>query len=578
MPPRGISSYRPAVMGSEHMIATGNYLATSAGFQVLQQGGNAIDAGVASGIALNITIAEQTNIAGVAPIMVFMAETGQVHSITGVGPWAKAAELDSYIKRFGGTIPRGMARAVVPAACDAWLTALERFGTMSFEQVVAPSIELCERGLPVSRRMERIIEMQTEFISEHPTSSSIFMPGGRCPRLGERLRQEDMGRTFRRMIDAERGSAHKGREQGIQAARDLFYKGEIAEEMVRFCQEQGGLLEMDDLASYRAQVETPQSTSYRGYTVHTNGPWCQGPTLVQVLNLLEGFDLRGMGHNSTQYVHTLAEAIKVAFADRHQYYGDPDIIEVPIAGLITKEYADHRRDGIDAKAAWPEMPHPGNPWPFEGKSRTVTPIPAVPKWARPEPDTAYTCVVDRWGNGFSATPSDSFTSTPIVPGVGVSISGRGGQSWLDPENPNCLGPGKRPRMTPCAAMVLKDGRLFMPFGSPGEDMQVQAQLQVLLNIVEFGFDPQQAVEEPRFRSTSFPGSGWPHPYAPGELSVEGRMDAEVVKTLLDLGHKVNVRDDWMLIAGSPCAIVVDHERGALIAGAAPHRESYAIGW
>ncbi len=578
MPPRGISSYRPAIMAAEHMIATGNYLATSAGFQVLQNGGNAIDAGVASGIALNITVAEQTNFAGVAPIMVYRADTGQVHSISGVGPWGMAVELESYTRRYGGAIPRGMARAVVPAACDAWLTALERFGTMSFEQVVGPTIELCERGMPVSRRMERIVQMQKDLIADHPTTTSIFAPGGSYPKAGERLRQEDMGRTFRRMVDAERGSAHAGRESGIRAARDLFYKGDIAEEMVRFCQEQGGLLEMDDLAGFQVQVETPQVTSYRGYSVYAGGPWCQGPALVQVLNLLEGFDLQGMGHNSAEYVHTIAEAIKVSFADRHQYYGDPGIIEVPIFGLMSKAYADQRREGIDPKAAWPQMPSPGNPWPFEGKDRAVDVIPAIPRTGRSDPDTAYTCVVDRWGNAFSSTTSDSFNSTPIVPGVGVAISGRGGQSWLEPENPNCLGPGKRPRMTPCAAMVLKDGRLFMPFGSPGEDMQVQAQVQVLLNIIEFGFDPQQAMEEPRFRSTSFPGSGWPHPYAPGELSVEGRLDTEVVKTLQSLGHKVSVRDDWMPTAGSPCSIMVDQERGTLIAGAAPHRESYAMGW
>ncbi len=578
MPPKGISSYRPAVMASHHMISTGHYLATAAGFQILQMGGSAIDAGVASGIALNITIAEQTNFAGVAPIMVYRSDAREVYSISGVGPWGKAAELEPYVKRHGGIIPRGMARAVAPAACDAWLTALERFGTMTFEQVVGPSIELCEKGFPVTPRMARITNLQRDFIAGYPTTSSIFLPEGRLLRVGEIVRQVDMGRTFRKMVDAERASSYNGRECAIRAARDLFYKGEIAEEMVRFCQEQDGLLEMDDLADFHVDVEVPQVANYRGYSVHTSGPWCQGPTLVQALNLLEAFDLQGMGHNTAQYVHTVVEAIKLSFADRHQYYGDPKIIEVPIRGLMMKEYADQRRDGIDPEAAWTRMPPPGNPWSLEGKLKTINPVEAIPKSGRSDPDTAYTCVVDRWGNGFSATPSDSFTSTPIVPGVGVAISGRGGQTWLDPENPNCLGPGKRPRMTPCAAMALKDGRLFMPFGSPGEDMQVQAQLQTLLNILEFGFDPQQAVEEPRFRSSSFPGSGWPHPYVPGELNVEGRLDSDVAHKLQEMGHNIAVRDDWMSTAGSPSAIVVDQEHGTLIAGAGPHRDSYAIGW
>jgi len=449
---------------------------------------------------------------------------------------------------------------------------------MTFEQVVGPAIELCERGVPVSRRMNRMLQIQREFIEQYPTTASIFQPGGRLFQVGEILRQEDMGRTFRKMVEVERASTHKGREAAIQAARDLFYKGEIAEQMVRFCQEENGLLELKDLADFHVDVETPQITTYRDYSVYTCGPWCQGPSLIQVLNILEGYDIQGMEHNSAQYMHILVEAIKLAFADRHQYYGDPKVIEVPIKGLMMKEYAAQRRDALDLDAAWDGLPPAGDPWPFEGKVNNRVPVPAIPRSGRADPDTSYTCVVDRWGNAFSATTSDAFTGTPIVPGLGVAISGRGGQTWLDPENPNCLAPGKRPRMTPCAAMVLKDGQLFMPFGTPGEDMQVQAQVQVLLNMVEFGLDPQQAMEEPRFRSASFPNSGWPHPYAPGELNLEGRIDGNVAHQLENMGHKISMRDDWTSIAGSPCAIMVDHKRGVLIGGADPHRDSYAMGW
>ena len=577
MPPKGIPSYRPPFMATNHMVASGHYLASMAGYRILNEGGNAIDAGVASGIATNITIAEQTNFGGVAPIMVYRADTGEVATISGVGCWPEAVDLENYVKKYNGEIPRGMPRCVVPSACDAWLTALEIYGTMSFEQVIAPSIELAEKGFPASYRMARLIEQQREFIQESPSTAEIFLPGGKPFQVGQIVVQKDMARTFHRMVEAEKGSSHKGREAGIRAARDLFYKGDIAEEMASFCQQEGGLLTKEDLANFNVQVEKPQSGTYKDYTLYTCGPWCQGPSLIQVLNILEGFDLRGMGHNSLQYLHTLVESIKLSYADRHEYYADPDFVEVPMAGLLSKKYADQRRQLLDPEVACPQMPIAGDPYPLEGRSNTREPVPAIPREGRIGPDTAYTCVVDRWGNAFSATTSDAFTSTPIVPGVGVAISGRGGQSWLDPIYPNCLAPGKRPRMTPCAAMCFKDGQLYMPFGTPGEDMQVQAQAQIFLNMVEFGLDPQQAMEEPRVRSTSFPSSGWPHAYFPAQLYVEGRIEKEVGEGLAGMGHDIVWRQDWMTIASSPCAIVVDRERGILIGGADPHRDSYAMG-
>ena len=577
MAPNGIASYRPAFRGTEHMVVSGHYLAAAAGFRILEEGGNAIDAGVASGIGINVTLPGATSFAGVAPILVYRADRNEVVSISGLGRWPRAANLDDYTKRYGGDIPLGIPRSVVPSACDAWLTALERYGTMSFEQVVAPNLESTEKGFPISDSLAEAIEGSRDYVERCAGTAEVFMSRGVPLRVGEVVVQKDLARVFRQMVDVERANAHLGREGAIRAARDYFYKGEVAEKMVAFSRQEGGLLTMDDFAQFSVEVETPQAGTYRDHTLYTCGPWCQGPSLIQILNILEGFDLKAMGLGSAAYIHTVAEAIKLAFADRHQYYGDPDFVEVPMAGLNSKAYAEERRNAIDPHRAWPEMPPPGDPWPHEGKPGGRPVVAAAGSPGPVEPDTSYTCTVDRWGNAFSATPSDGFGSTPIVPGLGMIISPRGTQTWLNPEHPCALAPWKRPRLTPNPAMAFKDGKLLMPFGTPGGDAQVQAMVQMVLNMVEHGMDPQQAVEEPRICSDSFPNSFWPHVYHPGRLSVEGRIDGGVAAQLEDLGHRVNRLDDWTMGAGGLCGILVDGERGALVGGADPRRDSYAMG-
>ena len=364
----------------------------------------------------------------------------------------------------------------------------------------------------------------------------------------------------------------------LGAARDFFYKGEVAERMVRYSEENEGLLSMEDFAQFGVKVEKPEVGTYKDYTLYTCGPWCQGPSLIEVLQILEGVDLKAMGHNSPQYIHNLVEAIKLAFADRHDYFGDPEFVDVPMAGLLSKEYAANRRQAIDPHKAWPEMPPSGDPWLYEGKERPRAPVPAIPKSGAKEPDTSYTCVVDQWGNAFSATPSDGVSNTPMVPGLGMIISGRGTQSWLEPEHPSCLAPWKRPRLTPNPAIAFRNGRLFMPFGTPGGDVQVPAMAQMFLNMVEFGMNPQQAVEVPRACSWSFPNSFWPHIYEPGRLDLEGRIDKGAGRELEKLGHKVGWLQDWEAAAGALCGIMVDRERGVLIGSADPRRDSYALGW
>ena len=572
-------SLRPTVMGTNGMVSSGHYLATLAGVRILERGGNAIDAGVAAGICINVLQPDMTSFGGVAPIIIYLAETGEVVTLSGLGTWPKAANIDFFMKETKGELPLGVLNSVVPAAADAWITALDRYGTMSFGEVTEFAVELAGNGFPVYSLLHDQIEKHQRTISQWPSSAGIFLPQGRVPQVGEILKQKELANTIGRLAAAEKEDSSRGRHAGLMAARDLFYRGEIAVTMAEFCQEEGGLLTLDDLADFHVGVEAPVHTCYRGYDVYCCGPWCQGPVLAQVLNLLESYDVKSFGHNTIQYIHLLIEALKLVFADRERYYGDPRFIEVPIRGLLSKGYAQERKALIDLNRAWPKMPPSGNPGGWEGTLMEGDPgeEPGVKPGSLPS-DTSYVCAVDRWGNGFSATPSDGFRQTPIVPGLGIVISPRGSQSWLDSKHPSSIGPGKRPRLTPNPAIVLKEGRLFMTLGTPGGDVQCQTMLQVFLNMVEFGMEPQQAVEAPRFATWSFPNSFYPHSYYPGLLKVEGRLSGDIVSALRAKGHKVEEWAPWDAGVGAACIIVVDPETSILMGGADARRMSYAIGW
>ena len=575
---RGIDTYRPPIMGVSHMVSCGHPLAAAAGFRILEEGGNAIDAGVASGIAINVTLPTAANFGGVAPIILYHAATDEVVTISGLGRFPKAATIEHFERSHGGDLPEGILRSVVSSAPDAWMTALERYGTMTFEQVVAPAMELADKGYPVSPRFARALEGGRGVWGRWPTTAAVLAPDGRVYQAEDIFFQKDLARSFRRLVEVERASSSNGREGAIRAARDCFYKGEMAEEMATFCQEQGGLMTVEDIAGFSVGVEKPQVGEYRDYTVYTCGPWCQGPVLAETLQIMAGDDLQALGHNSADYLHLLNQALNLSYADRHHYYGDPDLVDVPIEGLLSTEYARDRRAEIDMARAFPEMPPPGSPWEYQG------PTSARPT-ARPEPnfatdqeqDTSYTCVVDRWGNAFSATPSDGFTSSPMVPGMGFPISSRGTQIWLDRDHPSGLQPGKRPRLTPNPALAFKDGRPFLAFGAPGGDAQCQAMAQVFLNIVEFGMNPQAAIEAPRVTGWNFPNSFWPHTYLPARLTAEGRIRSDVLDELRRRGHDLEIIEDWATGVGGPCAIQLDQGSGILSAGADPRYDSYAIG-
>ena len=578
----GIETYRPPIMGVTHMVSAGHYLAAAAGYRILEDGGNAIDAGVASGIAINVLLPHATNFGGVAPIIVYLAETGSVVTISGLGRWPRAASIEYFNEHAGGQIPLGVLRTVTPAAADAWLTALRLYGTMTFEQVVTPALELADKGFPLSATVQRSLGVSEEThegdLAMWASTREVFMPNGRALGVGERLVQADLARTFGRLIEVERATAGRGREAAIQAARDYFYKGEIAEEMARFSQEQGGLLTLQDLKEFSVKVEEPEVGRFREYEVYTCGPWCQGPVVAQTLQMLEDDDLATLGHNSADYVHLVSQALNLTFSDRHHFYGDPDFVDVPMQGLLSKGYTRERRAAIDMERAFHEMPAPGEPWAYQDGAARGLPLGAeVPVGGRQEQDTSYTCVVDRWGNAFSATPSDPLSGSPIVPGLGIQMSSRGSQSWLDPDHPSSLQPWKRPRLTPNPAIALKNGRLFMPFGTPGGDVQGTAMVQMFLNIVEFGMNPQEAIEQPRFAPWNFPNSFWPHTYVPGRLDLEGRVPEGVVAELSSRGHDARLTADWSPAMGALSAIVVDQESGVLVSGADPRRDTYALG-
>ena len=566
---------RPAIQARDGAVVAGHPLAALAGQRILDKGGNAVDAGVAAGLCIDVLLPDLVSLGGVAPIICYSAQAGEVNTISGVGRWPKAATVETVRDEQTGHMARDMRCCVVPAAVDAWITALDRYGTMSFGEVAADAIDLCERGFPLYDLLAASIGLGAEKLARHPSTAAVFMPRGRPPRVGEVIVQKDLARTLRRLAEAETAGAGQSRGAGLRAARDLFYRGEIAEELARFSRENGGLLDYDDLAGFSVGVEPPIKIAYRDYELYGCGPWSQGPTLPIALNIVEGYDLRALGHNSPQYLHLITEALKAALSDRHHYIADPDFFDVPIDWLLSKEHAAEWRARIDPDRACPEMPtsipRPGQ----VGNGREPAPNPSR---APLPPDTSYVCVVDKEGNAFSATPSDGFGEVPIVPGIGCIISSRGTQAWIDPEHPSSVEPGKRPRLTTNPFILFKDGKPVMPFGTPGADVQPQAMLQFVLNIVEFGMNPQEAAEAPRLASYSMPLTSDPHPYRPNLLKLEERAGPEAFEGLAARGHDVQPWPDWHPAAGSLCGIWIDRETGTMTAGADPRRVAYALGW
>jgi gamma-glutamyltranspeptidase / glutathione hydrolase len=566
------TSQRPTLYGTRHAVSSGHYLASAAAFTIVENGGNAIDAGCCAGIALGVLHSNEVNFAGVAPIMIRTA-SGRVVTIAGLGHWPQGLPADLFMREHGGTLPPGVLNTVVPAAPDAWITALRDFGTLSFGDVAGEAVRFAREGFSMFEYFAADVAEHRADYGRWASNAKIYLPRGEPPRVGDRFIQTDLAATIQYMVDAEHRAAGKGRAAGLTAARDAFYVGQLAERIVSFQAEQGGYLSREDLATFRSRYEPPVRVRWRDFEVVTCGPWCQGPVLAQSLLMLERAGLDGLAHNSGDYVHLLIEVLKSAFADREFRYGDPAHVDVGLDQLLSESHLDARLSGIDPGRAEPGMPPPIGAGPH---ALELVPEPTASALSGRAPDTSYVCVVDRWGNAFSATPSDGSYDAPVVPGTGIVPSARGTQSRPDPRHPSGVGPGRRPRLTPNPALAVRDDGSVFVFGCPGGDMQVQAMLQVFLNIFHFGMDVQEAIDAPRVSTWSFPNSFAPFEYIPNRLAYENRLPADVVDSLRRRGHDLEAWPAFTRSSAAVEAILADARTGFLRAGADPRQPAYAV--
>jgi len=575
----GAQTMRPVIRGRQAAVSSMKAEATEAARRILQAGGNAFDAAVGGQAALAVTDFPMNGVGGDAVVLAYSAQEKTIYSVNAGPPAPRLATIDWYEKNHGGKLPEndGLLAGGLPTVVDAWYTLLDRGGTMSFAQVLQPAIELAEDGFPLSERLARVLAAE-EKIRKYPTTARIYLPHGRPPRAGEIFKNPDLARTLKKLVEAEHENQAKGRHQALKAARDRFYSGDIAQAMAAFSEASGGLFRYQDFAEYSAEVETPVSIDYRGYRVYKNPCASQGPAELIALNMLEGYDLKALGHNSADYIHTSAEVIKLAMADREKFLGDMDFIEIPYAGLLSKDYARERRALIDPQKASFEL-RPGS---SEKSLREVSAVGGsvnvtLEGNASHHGDTSYIGVVDKHRNMVSFTPSlhSAFGTGVVMGDTGIIFNCRGDYYSLIRGEANALEPGKRPRNTLQSTLVMKDGQPFLITGSPGTDDQILRTMQTLLNVIEFGMNIQQAIEAPRWSTRAFPASPFPHTMYPGDLSVEARIPSATQQALLARGHKLRVDPPWSL--GSNAAILVS-ETGVLNAGADPRVEAYAWAW
>jgi len=566
---------QPLIIGHRYMVAAGQHLATEAAYSILADGGNAVDAGVAAGIALGVVHSEQVQFSGVAPIIIYLAAERKVVSISGVGPWPRRVRIEDFMRDGKGSIPENITRCVVPAAPAAWILALERFGTRTFSEVAAPAIRYARDGFAVNRVMATFLEDRASSYRRWSQNAAIYFKDGKPLKEGELLVQSDLARTIQFMADQEATASSKGRSAGLKAARDAFYKGDIAQTILAFHRVNGGYLQADDLAEFECEIEVPLHMHFNDVNVFSCGPWCQGPILLQMLSLLKSADLKGLGHNTPAYIHHLTEVMDLCFADREAYFGDPKFVDVPLDVLLSDAYAAERLKLINADRSFGEMPPAGNVGDRSGvlvRHEAATIEPGLPG------DTSYVGVVDADGNAFSCSPSDVSWESPIIPGLGLCPSSRGSQSWAVPGHASSIEAGKRPRLTPNPSLAIKNGAFIMPFGAPGGDTQPQGMLQVLLNFIVFGMDIQTAIEAPRFITRNFPDSFEPHPYYPGRVDLEQPIGNDVAEALVAKGHKVTWLPEFSLKTSGVHAVVADATTGQLYGGADPRRTGRAMGW
>ena len=571
---------RPELRGTFGMVASTHWLASAAGMAVLERGGNAFDAAAAAGFALQVVEPHLNGPGGDLPAIVYSADRGDVRVICAQGTAPAGATIDAFRALDLDLVPgTGLLPAVVPGAFDGWLLLLREFGTLRLADVLEFAIGFANDGFPVVPRItSAIADVEQLFRDEWTSSADVFLAAG-LPKPGALLRNPAVAEMYRRIVRESRGGS---REQELERARALWYEGFVAEAIDTFVgtdvldatgERHSGFLTGGDLAAWYATLEDPVTVDYRGHTVFKTGPWGQGPVFLQQLTLLEGFDLSELERESAEFVHTVVECAKLAFADREAWYGDPNFADVPLDLLLSKRYADERRRLVGDTASG-EL-RPGGEAPrlaqARGRARVVAGV-GEPTRAG---DTCHVDVVDRRGNLVSATPSGGWlSSSPVVPGLGFPLGTRAQMFWLEEGLPNSLEPRKRPRTTLSPSLAFRDGDPWLAFGTPGGDQQDQWSLLFFLHHVDFGLDLQAAIDAPSFHTNHFPSSFYPRDAHPRQIEVEGRVAKEAVAELRARGHDVVVTDDWSLARVSAAA----RDNGLLKAAANPRgMQGYAIG-
>lgn len=586
---------RPEILGTFGVVASTHWLASATGMAVLEKGGNAFDAAAAMGFALQVVEPHLNGPGGDMPLLMYSARERRLSVVCGQGPAPQAATIAAYRDQGLDIVPgTGLLATCVPGAFDAWLMMLRNHGTMSLREVLTPAIDFAGRGYPlVSHICNTIDSVREMFLTEWKSSAAVYLPNGDVPAAGSLFRNRRLAETYARIL-AESEAAGGGREAQIDAARRAWGEGFVAEAIDRFCRENEvmdtsgvrhrGLLTGDDMASWRASYEEPLTYDYGRYTVAKPGPWAQSPVFLQQLALLEGVDIAAMDPLGADFVHTVVEAAKLAYADREAYYGDPAHVDVPMNTLLGQAYNDERRKLIGDRASF-EL-RPGRIEGYAGrigkaevdealKGAAGAGEPTMARTGTVSGDTCHIDVIDRDGNMVSATPSGGWLqSSPVIPELGFCLGSRAQMFWLEEGLPGSLAPGKRPRTTLSPSFAFRDGEPYMPFGTPGGDGQDQWTVIFFLRHVHHGMNLQEAIDAPTFQTAHFPSSFYPRQATPGRVTVEGRLPEATVAELKRRGHDVEIGGDWSQGRISACA-----RDGEVLKAAANPRlmQGYAIG-
>jgi gamma-glutamyltranspeptidase/glutathione hydrolase len=577
-PRASLRAHRPAVPGTRALVTSAHPLASMAGMDILMKGGNAFDAAVAVAATLNLVEPMSSGFGGNGFMTVYDRKSGKVLSLSMAGAAPKGVDPAEMTPE---RLDRGITAGIVPGNVGGLLTALERFGTKSVADVLAAAIGYAERGVPINQNVVSSIRSAQEYFAKVPTSAAVFLPGGQVPKEGELFRMPDLARTFRKLVAAEADALKAGRPRAaaIRAAYDRFYTGDIAKAIADFARANGGILTAEDIASFRAEWTEPVRTTYRGYDVYSSPSTSRGGfEVVMQLNLVESFDLKGMGAGSAAATHVMAEAIKVAKADVYRYVADPKSFAVPQAGMLSKEYATLRRRLIDPARAG-GYPAAGSPAGAPATSRVVS-GPVLGEHYQRSYDTTSFSVVDPEGNAVACTPTlgGNFGNMVVMGGTGLLLNNgmRLGSTSPYPDNPNYVAAGRIPILNNSPVIVMKDGKLKMIFGTPGGETIGQTQFQVLVNVLDFGMGIQEAIEAPRFRVDAEPSF-----YQPGAqltLGIEARLPTTVLDALKGMGHTLDMLPAFTAGVGGVQGILFNLDAGTMTAGADPRRAGYAVGW